>query len=397
MIAARRARLELRARRALEQARRARPAAGRARGAARRLSVGERPAAPVRRSTAWPTTRAAFAAPASATSPYVEPTPGAGKGLLAALAARRVVVTDDFPASSCRGWSPRRRARLRVRLEAVDGNGLLPLRAADRAFPTALRVPPPPAAHARRASRARARGRSARAAASRRAAGAARRRCRALAATPPRWRRSPRPAGAPADRPRGRAGRDARRRRGGAGPARGLRRRRPRPLRRATRNQPDATPAAGCRPTCTSVTVGRTRCSRAVRGARAGLGAMPAQPAPARATAGGATPAAEAFLDQLVTWRELGFNMCAHRPDYDRVRVAARLGARHARAARRRSARRTSTRSTSSTGARDPRPAVERGAAPARARRAHPQLPAHAVGQEDPRVVGDAAGGAGDA
>jgi deoxyribodipyrimidine photo-lyase len=27
---------------------------------------------------------------------------------------------------------------------------------------------------------------------------------------------------------------------------------------------------------------------------------------------------AEAFLDQLVTWRELGFNMCHHRDDYDR-------------------------------------------------------------------------------
>ncbi|BCA80641.1 FAD-binding domain-containing protein [Desulfuromonas sp. AOP6] len=27
---------------------------------------------------------------------------------------------------------------------------------------------------------------------------------------------------------------------------------------------------------------------------------------------------AEAFLDQLITWRELGFNMCAHNPKYDR-------------------------------------------------------------------------------
>ncbi|MDW7644419.1 MAG: FAD-binding domain-containing protein [Desulfuromonadales bacterium] len=27
---------------------------------------------------------------------------------------------------------------------------------------------------------------------------------------------------------------------------------------------------------------------------------------------------AEAFLDQLITWRELGFNMCAHNPNYDR-------------------------------------------------------------------------------
>lgn len=31
----------------------------------------------------------------------------------------------------------------------------------------------------------------------------------------------------------------------------------------------------------------------------------------------GMSESAEAFLDQLVTWRELGFNMCAHREDYD--------------------------------------------------------------------------------
>ncbi|MGC8493580.1 MAG: deoxyribodipyrimidine photolyase [Syntrophobacteraceae bacterium] len=31
----------------------------------------------------------------------------------------------------------------------------------------------------------------------------------------------------------------------------------------------------------------------------------------------GMSPAAEAFLDQLVTWRELGFNLCSRRQDYD--------------------------------------------------------------------------------
>lgn len=31
----------------------------------------------------------------------------------------------------------------------------------------------------------------------------------------------------------------------------------------------------------------------------------------------GASEAAESFLDELITWRELGFNMCAHRDDYD--------------------------------------------------------------------------------
>jgi len=70
--------------------------------------------------------------------PYVEPRPGAGRGLLAALARRAcAVVTDESPAF----FLPRAVAAagrvLDVRLEAVDGNGLLPLRAAGRAFPTA--------------------------------------------------------------------------------------------------------------------------------------------------------------------------------------------------------------------------------------------------------------------
>jgi deoxyribodipyrimidine photo-lyase len=29
------------------------------------------------------------------------------------------------------------------------------------------------------------------------------------------------------------------------------------------------------------------------------------------------SPSAESFLDQLITWRELGYNFCFHRPDYD--------------------------------------------------------------------------------
>jgi deoxyribodipyrimidine photo-lyase len=31
----------------------------------------------------------------------------------------------------------------------------------------------------------------------------------------------------------------------------------------------------------------------------------------------GMSAAAESFLDQLVTWRELGFNLCVHRDDFD--------------------------------------------------------------------------------
>ncbi|MGA9751523.1 MAG: deoxyribodipyrimidine photolyase [Acidobacteriota bacterium] len=70
--------------------------------------------------------------------PYVEPAAGAGRGLLEALAARAcVVVTDDFPAFFLPRMVAAAGSRLSVHLEAVDGNGLLPMRAADRAYPTA--------------------------------------------------------------------------------------------------------------------------------------------------------------------------------------------------------------------------------------------------------------------
>ncbi len=70
--------------------------------------------------------------------PYVEPKKDAAKGLLKALAGDAcVVVTDDFPCF----FLPRMVAavgkKLDVKLESIDSNGLLPLRAADRDFPRA--------------------------------------------------------------------------------------------------------------------------------------------------------------------------------------------------------------------------------------------------------------------
>ena len=71
--------------------------------------------------------------------PYVEPLPDADKGLLAALAQRAcVVVTDDFPSAFLPHMVSAAAARLSVRLESVDSNGLLPLRATDRVFTTAF-------------------------------------------------------------------------------------------------------------------------------------------------------------------------------------------------------------------------------------------------------------------
>ncbi|BDG07936.1 cryptochrome/DNA photolyase family protein [Anaeromyxobacter paludicola] len=77
----------------------------------------------------------AFARAGASYLPYLEPEPGAGKGLLEALAARAAaVVTDDWPAFFLPRMVAAAAARLPVRLEAVDGNGLLPMRAAPRLF-----------------------------------------------------------------------------------------------------------------------------------------------------------------------------------------------------------------------------------------------------------------------
>lgn len=71
--------------------------------------------------------------------PYVEPAKDADKGLLAALAAEAcLVVADDYPAFFLPRMIAAAAKRLPVRLELVDANGLLPLRATDRVFTTAF-------------------------------------------------------------------------------------------------------------------------------------------------------------------------------------------------------------------------------------------------------------------
>ena len=70
--------------------------------------------------------------------PYVEPTSAAGRGLLGALAAQAaVVVTDDFPSFFLPAMVEAAGRQLDVRLEAVDSNGLLPMRAVSTVYPTA--------------------------------------------------------------------------------------------------------------------------------------------------------------------------------------------------------------------------------------------------------------------
>ena len=70
--------------------------------------------------------------------PYVEPRPGAGSGLLEAFSSRAaVVITDDFPCFFLPRMVEAASQRVEVLLESVDSNGLLPQRSTDRAYPTA--------------------------------------------------------------------------------------------------------------------------------------------------------------------------------------------------------------------------------------------------------------------
>jgi deoxyribodipyrimidine photo-lyase len=70
--------------------------------------------------------------------PYLESRPNAGKGLLAALASRAcVVVTDDFPGFFLPRMVASAVRRVPVLMEVVDSNGLLPMQQAEKAYPTA--------------------------------------------------------------------------------------------------------------------------------------------------------------------------------------------------------------------------------------------------------------------
>jgi deoxyribodipyrimidine photo-lyase len=71
--------------------------------------------------------------------PYVEPYAGAGRGLLEEFASQAcVVVTDEFPCFFLPRMVDAAGKKLRVRLEVVDSNGLLPLRATERVFSRAF-------------------------------------------------------------------------------------------------------------------------------------------------------------------------------------------------------------------------------------------------------------------
>ncbi len=71
--------------------------------------------------------------------PYIEPRDGDGRGLLNQLARRAcVVISDDFPSFFLPRMIASASRQIPVRFELIDSNGILPLRAADRVFARAV-------------------------------------------------------------------------------------------------------------------------------------------------------------------------------------------------------------------------------------------------------------------
>ncbi len=238
--------------------------------------------------------------------PYVEPEADAGHGLLAALSADAcVVVTDEFPAFFLPKMVAAAAARVTTAFEQVDGNGLVPLRGPDRSFVTArafrrwlhegageylaqapkadplrgLDLPPPP---------------------------------RITPSIERRWRRAdPRLLSGEASLDTLPIDHDVAptTSRGGSRAAHtALRAFVAHKLDRYAdeRRHPDADAESGLSPYLHFGHISSHEIARAV--------ARHAGSNPRRIVGLGTNE--DAFLDQLVTWRELGFNTCLHRRDY---------------------------------------------------------------------------------
>ena len=250
--------------------------------------------------------------------PYIEPHQGAGKGLLAALATdASVVVTDDYPAFVLPSMVAAAVDQVRVRFEAVDANGLLPMRIPGRTFATAYAfrrflqqtlpthlgdrpvpdpladLPPSPAPVV--------------------SADVLRRWPSAVAHVGPnRARLNHLPIDhsvSPVDQ------------RGGARAAAST-------LTRfldehlaaygQSRDAVEHEVASRLSPYLHFGHISSWEVVAAVLGREGWLGGTGSRATGAREGWWGVSPAADAFLDQIVTWRELGFNMCVQEPDtYD--------------------------------------------------------------------------------
>jgi deoxyribodipyrimidine photo-lyase len=252
--------------------------------------------------------------------PFVERKKGEGRGLIRALASKAsVVITDDYPAFFLPRMIRAAAKDLPVRMEAVDSNGLLPLTATDRVFKTAYSF--------RRFLQAELPGQFDQFPKQDPLEGLS---VPALPEFPSdiatRWPVAPKDLldvspGAlgtlPVDH-----GVEAVETHGGSVAAKArlgdfLRRK----LHRyhIDRNHPDEEVASGLSPYLHFGHISAHEVFSELRDLEEwSPGRLSFKASGQRAGWWGMSEGAEAFLDQFITWRELGFNMCCKRDDYDR-------------------------------------------------------------------------------
>lgn len=251
--------------------------------------------------------------------PYVEAAVDEGSGLLEALAAEAsLVVTDDWPCFFVPRMQAAAAAKIAVRLEAVDGNGLYPMRDTRRVFPVAhafrRHLQKTLAPHLERLPAERpldALTSSVRPGLP-----------QALGDRWPDASSALRDGGpdlsslpidhavGPVDRP---GGTDAARRRLAGFLDEDLSRYGER------RNEPEADAASGLSPWLHFGHVSAHEIFAAIaRREEWSPASLSDEVDGKRHGWWGLSEPAEAFLDELVTWREIGFNRCAHTDDYDR-------------------------------------------------------------------------------
>ncbi|MEQ1507937.1 MAG: deoxyribodipyrimidine photolyase [Myxococcota bacterium] len=248
---------------------------------------------------------AAFAKVGVTYLPYVEPRPGDGQGLLAALSARAcLVVTDTFPCFFLPAMVAAAGRRSPVLLEEVDGNGVLPLAAAGRAFPTAHAL----RRHLHRALPAYLDERPAADPLAGYDLGKATLPAGILDRWPTRLDVVPADGPGPVPIP------------GGSRAAeqqldrwldRGL-------ARYPDRNDPDAEVESGLSPYLHFGHLSAHEVVRRVLDREEWTADRLGKPTGSRTGWWGVSPAAEGYLDQIVTWRELGYTFCRFEPRYDR-------------------------------------------------------------------------------
>ena len=251
--------------------------------------------------------------------PYLEPSPDADKGLLAELAEKAcLIVTDDFPAFFLPRMIASASKKISACIEKVDSNGLLPMKATDRVFAAAkffrlflqkeilLHLSRMPEAEPLKGLKYKAPVPSLRDILK-----------RWPAASPEILRGDPEPLSEiPVDHEVGVVDE-----RGGASRAckkmKGFLEKKL-SLYEENRNHPDEDGTSGLSP---YLHFGHLSVHEIFHHLAAredwDLDHLPKKATGGRNGWWHMSEPAEAFLDELVTWRELGFNMCAQRQDYD--------------------------------------------------------------------------------